>query len=64
LPRRNTRSPRRNGRNLRVKLKEVKPHREDNHRLNKEDGIMSKEEIMLTRTLFLVPEVEEEAEVE
>jgi hypothetical protein len=63
LPRINTRSPRRNGRNLRVKLKEVGPHRED-HRLNKKDSIMSREEIMLTQTLFRVPEVEEEDEVE
>jgi hypothetical protein len=41
----------------------VEPHRED-HTLNKEDNIMNREEIMLTQTLFLIPEVEEEAEVE
>jgi hypothetical protein len=29
LPQRNIRSPRRNGRNLQVKLKEVEPHSED-----------------------------------
>jgi hypothetical protein len=63
LPRRETRSPRRNGRNLRVKLREVEPHREG-HMQSKEDIIMSREEIMLTTTLFLVPEVEEEEEVE
>jgi hypothetical protein len=32
--------------------------------LNREDNIMSKKEIMLMQQLFLVPEVEEEAEVE
>jgi hypothetical protein len=56
LPKINIRSPRRNGRNLRLKLREVEPHREGR--------IMSKEEIMLTTTLFLVLEVEEEEEVE
>jgi hypothetical protein len=32
--------------------------------LNREDNIQSREDIMLTQTLFLVPEVEEEEEVE
>jgi hypothetical protein len=41
----------------------VLPHRKD-HTLNKEDNIMNREEIMLMQILFLVPEVEEEAEVE
>jgi hypothetical protein len=41
----------------------VGPHRED-HTLNRGDNIMNREEIMLTQTLFLVPEVEEEEEVE
>jgi hypothetical protein len=63
LPRKETKSPKKNGRNLRVKLREVEPHREG-HMLNSEDNIMSREEIMLTTTLFLVPEVEEEEEVE
>ena len=63
MPRRNSRSPRRNGRNLRVELKEVGPHREG-HMLNNEGSITSREEIMLTTTLFLVLEVEEEEEVE
>jgi hypothetical protein len=49
-------SPKRIGRNLRLELKEVEPHREDN--------ILSREEIMLTTTLFLVLEAEEEEEVE
>ena len=53
LPTINIRNPRRNGRNLRVKLREVEPHREG--------SIMSREEIMLTTTLFLV--LEEEVEL-
>jgi hypothetical protein len=56
LPKTNIRSPRRNGINLRLRLREVEPHREDN--------ILSREEIMLTTILFLVLEVEEEEEVE
>ena len=64
MPKRNIRSPKRNGRNLRVKLKEVEPHSEDNNMLNRGDNIMNNEEIMLTPILFLVLEVEEEAEVE
>ena len=64
MPRRNIGSPRRNGRNLRVRLKEVEPHSEDGHRLNKKDNIMNREEIMLMQTPFLVPEVEEEAKEE
>jgi hypothetical protein len=63
LPKTSTRSLRRNGRNLRVKLKEVGPHRKG-HTLNIEDSIMNREEDMLTTTLFLVPEVEEGEEVE
>jgi hypothetical protein len=49
LPRINIRSPRRNGRNLRVRLKEVEPHSEDNHILNREGNIMINEEIMLMK---------------
>jgi hypothetical protein len=67
LPRTNTKSPRRigsSGLSLNEnELREVEPHRED-HMLNREDNIMSREEIMLTTTLFLVLEVEEEEEVE
>jgi hypothetical protein len=59
LPRRNIRSPRRNGRNLRVRLREVEPHSDDRNMLRRQRG-----EIMLMQTLFLVPEEEEEAEVE
>jgi hypothetical protein len=64
LPRIETRSPRRNGRNLQLEQREVEPHSEGNNMLNREDIIMSREEIMLTTTLFLVLEVEEEEEVE
>jgi hypothetical protein len=63
LPLINIRSPRRIGRDLRLELREVEPHREGNI-LNSEDNIMSREEIMLTTTLFLILEVEEEGEVE
>jgi hypothetical protein len=52
LPRINIRSPKRTGRNLKLELREVEPHREG--------SILSKEEIMLTITLFLILEVEEE----
>jgi hypothetical protein len=58
-----TRSPRRNGRNLRVKLREVEPHSEG-HMLNREGSIQSREEDMLITICFLVLEVEEEEEVE
>ena len=63
MPRINSRSPRRNGRNLRLTQREVEPHSKSNM-LNREGSIMSREEIMLTITLFLVLEVEEEEEVE
>jgi hypothetical protein len=63
LPKINTRSPRRNGRNFRVKLKEVEPHSEGNM-LNRENNILNRKEGMLIIICFLVPEVEEEEEVE
>ena len=63
MPKRNTRRPRRNGRNLRVRLREVEPHSKG-HMLNKEDSKMISEEIMLMQTLFLVLEVEVEGEEE
>jgi hypothetical protein len=42
----------------------VEPHSEGRNMMNREDSIMSSEEIMLMQTLFLIPEVGEEAEVE
>jgi hypothetical protein len=45
-------------------LKEVEPHSEDNNMLSRGDNIQSKVAIMLTQTLFLIPEVGEEAEEE
>jgi hypothetical protein len=63
LPRINIRSPRRNGINLKLELREVEPHSKGNM-LNKEGSILNREEIMLIITLFPVVEVEEEEEVE
>ena len=53
----------RNGRDLRVKLKEVEPHSEG-HMLNREGNKMISEEIMLMQTLFLILEVKGEEEEE
>jgi hypothetical protein len=64
LPRINIRSPKKIGRNLRLELRGVELHSEGSNMLNREGNILSREEIMLTTTLFLVPEVEEEEEVE
>jgi hypothetical protein len=64
LPRIDIRSPRRTGRSLRLGQREVEPHSEGNNMFNREGNILRKEEIMLTTTLFLVLEVEEEEEVE
>jgi hypothetical protein len=63
LPRINIKSPRRTGRNLKLELREVEHHREG-HMLNRKGNILSRKEIMLTTTLFLVLEAEEEEEVE
>jgi hypothetical protein len=64
LPRKNIRSPRKTGRNLRLIQRGVEPHSEGNNMLNNESNIMSRKEIMLTITLFLVLEAEAEEEVE
>jgi hypothetical protein len=63
LRRTETRSPRMIGRNLRHVQREVEVH-SVGHMLKKEGNILSIEEIMLTITLFLVLEVEEEEEVD
>jgi hypothetical protein len=64
LPRTNIRSPRKTGRNLILVQRGVEPHSEGSNMLNNEGSIMSKKEIMLTITLFLILEAEEEEEVE
>ena len=63
MPRKEFRRPRRNGRSLRVKLREVEPHRGSNM-LSRGDSIQSRVAIMLMQTLFLVLEVEVEEEEE
>jgi hypothetical protein len=63
LPRINIRIPRRTRRNLRLKPRKVESHSEGNM-LTREDNILSREDIMLIIIFFLVPEVEEEEEVE
>jgi hypothetical protein len=64
LPRIELRSPGKIGRNLQLEQREVEPYSEGIHMQNREGNILSREEIMLTTTLFLVLEVEEEEEVE
>jgi hypothetical protein len=56
LPRIEIRNQKRTGRNLRVKLIEVEAC--------KEGSIPSRKVSMLTQTFFLIPEVEEDEEVE
>ena len=63
MPRTITRSPRRNERNLRVRLKEVEPH-SNASRQNQEGSRQNKAEDMLTRIHFIEPEAEEEVEEE
>jgi hypothetical protein len=64
LPRKEPRSLGTTGRNLKLVLREVEPHIKGSDMINREDNILSREEIMLITTLFLVLEVEEEEEVE
>jgi hypothetical protein len=63
LPRKEPRSPGTTGRNLRLRQREVEVHSEGNTQ-NIENNILSREEDMLIIIGFLVPEVEEEEEVE
>ena len=63
FPKTNTRSPKMIGRNLRLRQKEVEPHKEG-HMLSKENNILSREEDMLIIIGFLILEVDEEEEVE
>jgi hypothetical protein len=56
LPRIEIRNPRKTGRNLRLRLREVEVHREG--------SIPRRKVSMLMETFFLIPEVEEEEEVE
>jgi hypothetical protein len=63
LPKIDIRSPRKTRRNLRIIQRKVEVHSEGSM-LNREDNILSSEDIMLTKTLFLILEVEEEEEVE
>jgi hypothetical protein len=63
LPGIKIRNPRRIGRNLRLKMREVEAHNEGNM-MNREGIIPNREEIMLIIIHFLVPEVEEEQEVD
>jgi hypothetical protein len=64
LFRREHRSPRRIGRDLRVELREVVPHSRDNKILSRGGNKRISREDMLMPTHFLVPEAEEEAEEE
>jgi hypothetical protein len=56
LPRIEIRNPRKSGRNLRLKMREVEAHKEGN--------IPNREVSMIMESFFLVPKVEEEEEVE
>jgi hypothetical protein len=63
LPKIGSRNPRMTGRSLRLEQKEVEVHSEAST-LNSEGSRQNRAEDTLTITHFLVPEVEEEAEVE
>ena len=63
MPRKEPRSPGTTGRNLRLRQRGVEVHNEGNTQ-RKENNILSREEDMLIIIGFLVPEAEEEEEVE
>ena len=63
MPRKESRSPEKTGRNLRLVLRKVEARSEDDM-LSKDNNILSRGEDMLIMIGFLVPEVEEEEEVE
>jgi hypothetical protein len=64
LFKRKHRNPRRIGRDLREKLKEVEPHSRGSKILSRGDSKMISKVDMLTGKHFLVPEVEAEVEEE
>jgi hypothetical protein len=64
LPKRKLKSPRRSGRGLREKLKEVEPYSRGSKFLSRGDSKMISREDMLMPAHFLVPEVEVEVEEE
>jgi hypothetical protein len=63
LPKINTGSPKTTGKSLRLEPREVEVHSEANM-LKREGSIQSRAEDTLIITCFLIPEVEEEEEVE
>jgi hypothetical protein len=64
LPKKELRSPRRSGRDLREKLREVEPHNRGSKILSRGDSKQISKEITLMLIHFLVPEVEAEVEEE
>ena len=64
MPKNELKNPRRSGRSLREKMKEVEPHNRGSNMLSREGSKMISKEDMLTPIHFLVPEVEEEVEEE
>jgi hypothetical protein len=64
LPKKEFRSPRRIGEDLREKLKEVEPRSRGSKILSRGDSDRISKEIMLMQIHFLVPEVEAEVEEE
>ena len=64
MPKNELKNPRRSGRSLREKLKEVEPHSRGSNMLSRGGSKRISREDMLMPTHFLVPEAEEEAEEE